>query len=421
MIELNSRPIFINHLTSGFDYPDNSVVLQGDGSAEEILASIEQSSIDGDTEKVYLFTEGYDPDGWAFAAAYPDRLAGIIGIRSVADAAYVRALRWMPVLLIQEGTSCPECQISLSTYDIIRLLHSLGNDTVTFLPDSADQTYILDWVSKYPINMRYRINWIKPGLWNIEPGLIDSMYLVEGNDRAAAIDTGMAAAPLMPVIKSLTKLPVDCLATHVHGDHILHADEFAKAYLSPAESPLIETFVKRMMPDKAYTMGSFLPVRDGDIFDLGGVTLEAVALPGHTPGSICYIDRVHRCVFCGDAIGSGVGVLMAIQGSLSVRDYKAGLIQFRKRIMPFRDYTFYGGHRIQEYGRVPARQGYNPLCIELLDDMIELCEMILNGEARDYEIGKNTFSDEPVYYVHNGRADIWILESEFSSYLHKKQ
>lgn len=420
MFDVDSSPIFINHLKSEFEFLENAFIIKDSGSEEAIFSAVEWAvSAGGDPERVYLFTEGCDPDGWRFAAKYADRLSGIIGLRSVADANSVRPLRWVPVLLIQGSECIPSDPIPLGTLDIARLLRSLGNDAVTFLPGPADRINILNWASKQSINMRYRVNWIKPGLWSIESGLIDSLYLVEGNDRAVAIDTGMAAAPLMPVISSLTRLPVDCLATHVHGDHILHADEFGRTYLSPSEAPLIEPFVRLMMPDKAYMEDSFLPVRDGDIFDLGEVTLEAFALPGHTPGSICYVDRVHRCVFCGDAMGSGIGVLMAIPGTLSVMDYKAGLLQFRSRIEPFQDYTFYGGHRIQEYGRVSARRGFNPLCIELLNDMIELCDRILNGEVLDYEVGRNAFSEEPVYYVHNRRADMWISESEFFSYLHK--
>lgn len=33
------------------------------------------------------------------------------------------------------------------------------------------------------------------------------------------------------------------------------------------------------------------PVREGDIFELGGITLEVIELPGHTTGSIALLYR----------------------------------------------------------------------------------------------------------------------------------
>ena len=55
---------------------------------------------------------------------------------------------------------------------------------------------------------------------------------------------------------------------------------------------------------------------DGDVIDLGGRRLELVHTPGHSPGSVCYLDRENRVLFTGDhfypgplyAMGSGVDI-----------------------------------------------------------------------------------------------------------------
>jgi glyoxylase-like metal-dependent hydrolase (beta-lactamase superfamily II) len=44
------------------------------------------------------------------------------------------------------------------------------------------------------------------------------------------------------------------------------------------------------------------PVWEGDVLDLGGLSLEVVLLPGHTPGSIALLDRQARRLFCGDTL-----------------------------------------------------------------------------------------------------------------------
>jgi glyoxylase-like metal-dependent hydrolase (beta-lactamase superfamily II) len=43
-------------------------------------------------------------------------------------------------------------------------------------------------------------------------------------------------------------------------------------------------------------------IEDGDVFDLGGVTLEVIALPGHSAGSLAYYDRAEDICYTGDGI-----------------------------------------------------------------------------------------------------------------------
>ena len=68
-------------------------------------------------------------------------------------------------------------------------------------------------------------------------------------------------------------------------------------------------FFWRLLIPKGYTQAqylanpvsdNFLPVREGDAFDLGGVTLRVVEIPGHTPGSIgllCPEKKLFLCIF----------------------------------------------------------------------------------------------------------------------------
>jgi glyoxylase-like metal-dependent hydrolase (beta-lactamase superfamily II) len=48
--------------------------------------------------------------------------------------------------------------------------------------------------------------------------------------------------------------------------------------------------------------GNVIEVKNGYVFDLGGLTLEVVELLGHTEGSIGFLDNKKR-FFTGDAIG----------------------------------------------------------------------------------------------------------------------
>ena len=46
-------------------------------------------------------------------------------------------------------------------------------------------------------------------------------------------------------------------------------------------------------------------LRDGDILDLGGRTLQVLHTPGHTRDSICLLDAASRILFTGDTIDTG--------------------------------------------------------------------------------------------------------------------
>jgi glyoxylase-like metal-dependent hydrolase (beta-lactamase superfamily II) len=45
-----------------------------------------------------------------------------------------------------------------------------------------------------------------------------------------------------------------------------------------------------------------LPVKDGHVFRLGERDVQVIALPGHTPGSICLLDSKTRSLFTGDTM-----------------------------------------------------------------------------------------------------------------------
>ncbi|MDR1806931.1 MAG: MBL fold metallo-hydrolase [Propionibacteriaceae bacterium] len=149
-------------------------------------------------------------------------------------------------------------------------------------------------------------------------------YLLVGRDRAAVIDTGLASrGALRSVVTALTDRPVDVWLTHGHADHIGHAGEFGAAYLHEADRPVQAAhsdpaFLKRLLREE---MGAALaavarPVvrrvtaippadyrwfGDDQVFDLGGREVTVVPVPGHTPGSVCYLDQATGGLFTGDS------------------------------------------------------------------------------------------------------------------------
>ncbi|WP_024994942.1 MBL fold metallo-hydrolase [Phocaeicola paurosaccharolyticus] len=128
----------------------------------------------------------------------------------------------------------------------------------------------------------------------------ESLYLVEGNDKAILIDAGTKIPGLKKIVESITSKPVTLLATHVHGDHTGEAiNEFDKIYISPGDTVMIPANVKD------FFKGEILYLKDGEKIDLGGRVIDVIFTPGHTYGSVSFFDKDKGYGFSGDAFGSG--------------------------------------------------------------------------------------------------------------------
>jgi glyoxylase-like metal-dependent hydrolase (beta-lactamase superfamily II) len=259
--------------------------------------------------------------------------------------------------------------------------------------------------------MGYRVEELQKGLWAIDDEKDDSMYLVEGTQKSLLIDTCMVDGPLTLLLRQLTSKPVELALTHAHIDHMYHAPEFETVYLHQADiddwhapwgrfsvwadAPVLH--VKR----KHYDVKHYRPLKDGDLLDLGGVQLRVLPAPGHTPGSIILIDDVHRVLFLGDAVGSGAGALMALPECLTISRYRDELDNLLPRLLPYKDYTFLGGHRRQATP-TPQFPDAGPLTFEVVEDMKTLCEKMLSGTVAPQPAGRLGITR--LYQYKTGRA-----------------
>ena len=148
------------------------------------------------------------------------------------------------------------------------------------------------------------------------------MGLVIGDRRAALIDTGLGLADLRKFAEQFTDKPIIVLNTHGHLDHVGANQLFDMSYLGKEDeatmlqadragrlkgysefmagnTAMIEAATRTMIGDKPFKYGF---VKDGDRIDLGGIEIEVIGFPGHSPGSMAYVDRRHKTAFTGDSM-----------------------------------------------------------------------------------------------------------------------
>jgi glyoxylase-like metal-dependent hydrolase (beta-lactamase superfamily II) len=211
-------------------------------------------------------------------------------------------------------------------------------------------------------------------------------YLVEGTDRAALIDNGVGIGDLRGLLKELTVLPVLALNTHAHADHAGGNLNFEEVRLSKRDAELLEgavslksrrgfvmSFLPRMGKDPGVVAESdftgkldplYRWLGDYEELDLGGRTLTAIPVPGHTPGSMGFFDNKTGAFFAGDCGNQSTYLFLKDSVPLSV---------YREFLVSLMDYY----DRIQSYYICHEFDAFPKSCIT---DLIECCDLALAGK-----------------------------------------
>lgn len=164
-------------------------------------------------------------------------------------------------------------------------------------------------------------------------------YLV-GDGTLAVIDPGPDdAGHVAAVIAAIGDRPVShILVTHTHNDHSPAALALKAATGAPilAEGPhraARPLNIGEVNPLDAAADSDFEPdvvLEDGMRIDVGGVTLEAVATPGHTANHMCFAVTDEAVLFSGDHVMAWSTSIVAPPDGAMV-DYMASLDKLMAR------------------------------------------------------------------------------------------
>ena len=191
----------------------------------------------------------------------------------------------------------------------------------------------------------YNVKKIYPWLYAIhDPGDV-YIFLILGDDAALVYDTGYGLALIMPVVREITDLPVICVLGHGHIDHANGAYQFDEAWICEEDQELCLRHTgktaKKMVLDGAAERGIKLPdgfdedayiasgagnlkkMEIGQVFDLGGKSLEVVKMEGHTHGSVGLLIKEERVLLTSD--GANPHLWLFLEESTNLSTYIAML------------------------------------------------------------------------------------------------
>lgn len=269
--------------------------------------------------------------------------------------------------------------------------------------------------------LKHQVEKINESTWRINEFNLVNAFLLEGKKNSALIDTGCGLGEIDKCVKEITDKMLYVLLTHSHPDHAGGVYHFKSLpiYMNSDDDSLklwgmrtdngfrrmyIETRGPRLYDGEIRNLYSLIPndnpdctsfdyinIDDGSIIDLGERTLECIHTPGHTDGSICFLDRKNRLLFSGDTINRSIILMRQPDNSTKlIKIFHDSLLKIWKHEKEFDSLIIGHGNPILEKS--------------IIKDYIKITDGLLSGSLRgSYE--ESGFRKGDV--IRYGKAELW--------------
>lgn len=206
------------------------------------------------------------------------------------------------------------------------------------------------------MSVRQDIFRLEEGLFRLveteESGRFVDSYLLIGGDDALLIDTQRCENDLFDTVRRLTEKPLQVVITHAHVDHFgPSTEDFLRSgvpvWIFPEEAALYEPLGCEALPVRCREDYGLRELREGQVFDLGGLRLEIHSLAGHTPRAAMLLERERGWLFSGDALGNR-SFWMQVDGAESLEKFTVQMQEFLAIIKEIPNLSIFTGHGIGE-------------------------------------------------------------------------
>lgn len=174
---------------------------------------------------------------------------------------------------------------------------------------------------------------------------VNSYFLVNEQTKGAVLIDGGENYNLIKKTERDLGIQIKALLlTHAHFDHAGNAYKLqrdgVKVYVSQRDGPklLNDENLGADFGRKFQKLFADALIKDGEVLDIEGIKIKAIATPGHTDGSMTFV--VDNMMFTGDTL---------FNGSVGRTDFKTGdrkdLVRSVKKLFAYSgDYNVYPGH-----------------------------------------------------------------------------
>lgn len=156
--------------------------------------------------------------------------------------------------------------------------------------------------------------------------------------EAIVIDPGDEGERLLQVLQDRGLTPRLVVNTHGHFDHVGGVDALRNRYQIPYKIHRADVPILQMVPARSKIWGITVPdipeprefLAPGEAFEHGGLRVEVLHTPGHTPGSTSFYVADADAVFTGDTL-----FLQSIgRTDFPGGDYDQEIDSIRKKLLP---------------------------------------------------------------------------------------
>lgn len=229
-------------------------------------------------------------------------------------------------------------------------------------------------------------------------------YLIEGEDRALLLDSGMGFGNIKATVEALTDKPITLVNSHSHFDHVGDNWRFPETHLLD-----LPEYIRRLeagqcfqadnenrKPEALWYPGPVwfdlktwvtkpscpvVPIQEGHVFDLGRRRLRVIATPGHTRDSIMLSDDENKLLFTGDTVYPAP-LYAYIEGPEMIPIYAQTMERLARE---YSEYTLLCSHND------PIWEG------AALGEIARAFQAVLSGKAGAAEADPKTSGDNIVY------------------------
>lgn len=202
--------------------------------------------------------------------------------------------------------------------------------------------------------------------------VFDDRVPTTGEKRQCAIvdpacEASFEDSQLLQYLDEQRLAPTMVLLTHAHVDHIAGLRQVCEHFKLPVTMHRDGRKLLRQAEAYGAIMGfavdnmedlDVVEIEDGEVLKVGGLDVECRYVPGHCPGSMCFVVAADRAVITGDALFHfSIG-----RTDLPGGDYATLIDKLKTRVMILPDdYTVLPGHGIES--QIGKERKYNSFLV----------------------------------------------------------
>ncbi len=202
--------------------------------------------------------------------------------------------------------------------------------------------------------------------------VFDDRVPTTGEKRQCAIvdpacEASFEDSQLLQYLDEQHLAPTMVLLTHAHVDHIAGLRQVCEHFKLPVTMHRDGRKLLRQAEAYGAIMGfavdnmedlDVVEIEDGEVLKVGGLDVECRYVPGHCPGSMCFVVAADRAVITGDALFHfSIG-----RTDLPGGDYATLIDKLKTRVMTLPDdYTVLPGHGIES--QIGKERKYNSFLV----------------------------------------------------------